>query len=67
MKLVLFILLLISMVILFFCNKWLQKMIEPRKSFVRLITYFLVAFALLFGFTFLFVLFISNLFPFSKR
>ena len=66
MKLVIIVLLIISMVILYFFNKWLQQLIQPRKSFVRLITYILVAFALVFAFTFLFILFISNLFPLSK-
>jgi hypothetical protein len=67
MKLVVFILLIVCMVILFYFNQWLQQLIRPRESFVRLITYILVAFALLFLFTFLFVFFISNLFPLSKR
>ena len=66
MKLLILVLLVLSMVVLFYLNKWLQHLIEPRRSFFRLIAYFVLVFALLFGYTFLFVLFISNLFPFSK-
>jgi len=64
-KFLIFFLILASIVPIFYINKWLQRMIIPRKSFVRLLLYFLVMLELLFIYTFLFVTLVSKLFPLS--
>jgi len=64
-KFLIFFLILASIVPIFYINKWLQRMIIPRKSFVRLLLYLLVMLELLFIYTFLFVTLVSKLFPLS--
>lgn len=44
-------------------NKYLQKIIQPRKSFVRLILYLFSGFTFIFIYTFLLVLAIKTIFP----
>lgn len=57
---------LVSLVPVFYINKWLQHLVLPRKSFGRLILYFLVVLELIFLYTLFVVLMIVNLFPFPK-
>jgi hypothetical protein len=65
-KLLIFFLILASVIPIYFINRWLRRLIMPRKSFVRMFLYFLVVLELLFIYTFLFVSVISKLFPLSK-
>ena len=47
----------------YLANKYLQKVIAPRRSMLRLFLYLLTGFALIFGYTFLVVLIIKKIFP----
>lgn len=58
---------LFSIVPLFYINKWLQNLIIPRKSFGRLVLYFLVVLELIVIYTFLLVMGAANLFPLQNR
>lgn len=54
---------LVSLIPAWHLNKFLQKIIQPRKSFAQLIFYMLVCFALVFFYTFLITVVIFKLFP----
>jgi hypothetical protein len=56
----------LSLVPAFYLNRWLQQIIQPRKSFVRLLLYILTAFVLVFLYTFVIVWCIAKLFPIAK-
>jgi hypothetical protein len=64
---------LIILVILFsllpawYLNQWLQKIILPRKSFLRFLFYMFLGFVMAFGYTFLVTLVIFKLFPLPRR
>lgn len=60
--LILFIIL-ISLFPVYFLNKYFQKVIQPRKSFARLMLYLFSGFALVFVYTFLVVFVIKKIFP----
>jgi len=62
-KTFIFLFILISLVPVFYINKWFQSLIVPRKSFARLILYFLVIIELIFIYTYLLVIVIAKLFP----
>jgi hypothetical protein len=62
-SLVIFGLILISLVLIYFVNRYLQKIIKPRLSLTRLFLYFLTAFALVFIYTGLLVFAVVHLFP----
>jgi hypothetical protein len=62
-KILILLLILVSLIPVFFINKWLQALVIPRKSFARLILYFLVILELVFIYTYLLVIVIANLFP----
>lgn len=55
-----------SLIPLFFINKWLQNLVMPRKSFGRLVLYFLVVLEVVFMYTYLLVTVLANLFPVSN-
>jgi len=57
---------LLSLVPVFYINRWLQNLVLPRKSMARLVLYFLVVLELIFLYTYLLVWVIANLFPVSK-
>lgn len=57
---------LIFLIPVFYINKWLLNLILPRKSFARLVLYFLVVLELIFIYTYLLILLIANLFPLQK-
>jgi RsiW-degrading membrane proteinase PrsW (M82 family) len=61
--LVILFIIIISMIPVYLFNKYLQKKIRPRESFVRLFGYLLLGFALVFIYTFLVVLIIKEIFP----
>ncbi len=54
---------LVSLFPVYFLNRYIQKMIQPRKSLARLLSYLFSGFALVFVYTFLLVLVIKKLFP----
>jgi hypothetical protein len=58
-----FFLILILLVPCFFINKFLQKIIQPRRSGVRFFVYMFSVFALVFLYTFLLVRIVVYLFP----
>ena len=51
------------MVLGYFLNTWLQKMIKPRQSFGRLLFYFLSVMFLVFILSFFMVFVIGKLYP----
>jgi len=51
------------MIIAYFLNKWLQKIIQPRQSFSRLFFYFFSVLISVFLLSFLMVLVITKLYP----
>jgi cytochrome c biogenesis protein CcdA len=57
------VIIIVSLLPVYLVSKSLQKAIQPKKSFGRLLLYLLAGFALIFGYTFLLVLFIKKLFP----
>lgn len=61
----LFILLVIivSLIPVYYFNKWIQKLIDPRRSLLRLFAYLLTGLMLVFVYTFIVVFIIRKLFP----
>lgn len=64
---VLFVVTLISVIPAYYLNRYLQKVIQPRQSFTRLMVYLLSGLALVFVYTFLIVKVILWLFPPSLK
>lgn len=64
-RILILLLILVLLVPVLFINKWLQNLVLPRKSMIRLIVYILVVFELVFLYTFLLVTVIAYLFPVS--
>lgn len=56
----------LSLIPAWYINRWLQKIIQPRRSFLQLMLYFIVCLALVFIYTFLVVTLIFKLFPVAK-
>jgi len=54
---------LISLVPVYLFNKYLQKVLRPRESAGRFITYLFIGLILIFAYTFLLVFAIKRLFP----
>lgn len=65
-KILILFFILVSLVPVFFINKWLQNLVLPRKSLARLLLYFLVVLELIFIYTYLLVQLIAKLFPLSN-
>jgi len=65
-KILILLLILVSLIPIFYINKWLQDLVLPRKSIARLLLYFLVILELIFIYTFLLVMVIARLFSLSK-
>lgn len=61
------VLILLSILVLsvpaFYVNRLLQRVIKPRESFVRLLSYFILVFVLIVLYTFLVVWAITQVFP----
>jgi len=66
-SLVILFILLISLAPAFYVNRVLQKKINPRRSFGRLLTYILSALFFVFLYTFLMVALILHLFPVAMK
>jgi len=65
-KILVLLFILVSLVPVFYINKWLQNLVLPRKSLGRLVLYFVVVLELIFIYTYLLVIVIVNLFPLTK-
>ena len=65
-RLLVLLLILISLIPVYYINVWLQRLVRPRKSFAQLLLYILTCFALVFVYTFLLVFLILRLFPATK-
>ncbi len=63
---VILLLIVLSVVIIFYINRFLEKKIKPRSSFGRFFTYIISAFAIIFLYTFSLVWIIAHLFPVTK-
>jgi hypothetical protein len=61
-KILILFFILLSLIPVFFINKWLQNLVLPRKSAGRLLLYILVVLELVAIYTFLLVTIIANLF-----
>ncbi|MGZ3938343.1 MAG: hypothetical protein ACXVLT_06590 [Flavisolibacter sp.] len=66
-KILILLFILLSLIPVFYINRWFQNLIIPRKSMARLFLYFLVILELVFIYTYLLVTVIVNLFPLSNR
>ncbi len=62
-KIVVFIIIAAVLVAAYFLNNYLQKQIKPRKSFGRLMLYFLITVVTVLGLMFLMVFIIGKLYP----
>lgn len=56
-----------SLIPAWYLNRWLQKIIQPKKSFVHFLFYMLAVFVFLFVYTFLVTFIIFKLFPPPQR
>lgn len=65
-KILVLLFILVSLVPVFYINKWLQNLVLPRKSLGRLVLYFVVVLELIFIYTYLLVIAIVNLFQLTK-
>jgi len=63
MKVGVLIIIIVFLIAVYVLNVYFQKKINPRKSFTRLLLYFLVTVAMIFGLTFLMVFIIGKLYP----
>ena len=57
---------LLSLIPAYYINRWLQKVLQPRRSLAHFLLYLLAALALVFLYTFLLVTIISFMFPPAK-
>jgi hypothetical protein len=62
-SLIIFVIILFSLLLAFYINKFLQRKIKLRLSFLRLMIYLLSAFGLVFIYAFLLVWTVAHLFP----
>ena len=65
-RLLVVLLILLSLIPIAYMNQWLQRVIQPRRSFIQLMLYVLASLILVFVYTFLFVWIITYLFPKAK-
>jgi len=66
-RLLILLIILASLIPAFYVNHWLQKLIQPRRSFGQLLLYMLACLALVFLYTFLLVWIIGQVFPLAKK
>jgi len=66
-RLLIILIILLSLLPVAYLNQQLQKLIQPRRSFLQLILYFLAGFAIVFIYTFLLVWIITKVFPQTNR
>jgi hypothetical protein len=65
-RLLVVLLILLSLIPIAYMNQWLQRVIQPRRSFIQLMFYVLASLILVFVYTFLLVWIITYLFPKAK-
>jgi len=65
-RLLIVLLILLSLIPIAYMNQWLQRIIQPRRSFIQLMLYVLASLILVFVYTFLLVWIITYLFPKAK-
>jgi hypothetical protein len=65
-RLLIVLLILLSLIPIAYMNQWLQRIIQPRRSFIQLMLYVLASLILVFVYTFLLVWIITHLFPKAK-
>jgi hypothetical protein len=65
-RLLIVLLILLSLIPIAYMNQWLQRVIQPRRSFIQLMLYVLASLVLVFVYTFLLVWIITYLFPKAK-
>jgi hypothetical protein len=65
-RLLVVLLILLSLIPIAYMNQWLQRVIQPRRSFIQLMLYVLASLILVFVYTFLLVWIITYLFPKAK-
>ncbi|WP_148661147.1 hypothetical protein [Flavisolibacter tropicus] len=66
-RLLILVIILLALIPAFYVNRWLQQIIQPRRSFVQLMLYILTCFAFVFVYTFLLVWIITQVFPQANR
>jgi hypothetical protein len=65
-RLLVVLLILLSLIPIAYMNQWLQRVIQPRRSFIQLMLYILASLILVFVYSFLLVWIITYLFPKAK-
>lgn len=55
-----------SLALLYFGDRWLKRVVQPKLSFLRFLLYMAACLALVFAYTFFVVFVISKLFPLPK-
>lgn len=65
-RLLILVIILLSLIPAWYINGWLQKVIQPRRSFGHFLLYLLASLVLVFVYTFLVVTIISWVFPRAK-
>jgi hypothetical protein len=66
-RLLILAIILLALIPAYYLNRWLQQLIQPRRSFGQLILYILACFAFVFVYTFLLVWIITQVFPQANR
>ena len=65
-RILILVFILLSLVPAYYINVWLQRVIQPRRSFGHFMLYLVVSLALVFAYTYLVVTIISWVFPRAK-
>jgi hypothetical protein len=65
-RLLILLLILASLIPAYYINLQLQRLIQPRRSFGQLILYFIACLVFVFGYTYLLVWIITQVFPQAK-
>jgi hypothetical protein len=66
-RLLVLLIILAALLPVWFMNQWMQKLFQPRRSFVRFILFILLSFLLIFAYTFLLIYLLGKLFPVARR
>jgi len=59
--------LLVTVIPIYFINKWLKKITRPRESSRGFLLYFILSLALIFLYTFLFIFLLARFYPLPKK
>ena len=65
-RLLILLIIVISLILAYYINQLLQRLIQPRRSFGQLLLYILACFAFVFAYTYLLVWIITQVFPQAK-